>query len=223
MPNAPRPAPADTPGPLLDGQPEPRARRGRPVGNHEEKRTGLLKAVMSVIAREGYADTSMRKVAQQAGCTTGAVTYYFANKEEMVTAAARHLFDEFDILLRGGSDLDIGALIKEWLNLAKTEEADAWLALFQLMAHARHEPAFVKVFEERYARFREAFSSVLTRGQRDGTIREDVEATVLADLICAMGDGWMMAKPIEPERFTDARKEALLAAVLTLIAPPPAR
>ncbi|WP_085640733.1 MULTISPECIES: TetR/AcrR family transcriptional regulator [unclassified Pseudomonas] len=218
MHDAPRPDPAAHRH-ADDGQPEPRARRGRPVGNHEEKRTGLLNAVVSVIAREGYADTSMRKVAQQAGCTTGAVTYYFANKEEMVTAAARHLFDQFDILLDGGNGADIGALIKDWLNLAKTDEADAWLALFQLMAHARHEPAFARVFEERYSRFRQVFSAVLAQGQRDGKIRNDVDATLLADLLSAMGDGWMMAKPIEPERFTPASKDALLTTVMTLLAP----
>src|SRR5689334_16034379 len=79
-------------------------RRGRPVGNRLEKRGELLTAAIEVIAQEGYAGTSLRKVASHAGCTTGAVTYYFANKEEMITAAAQSLFDEFDNLLESDQE-----------------------------------------------------------------------------------------------------------------------
>lgn len=49
---------------------DPTARgRGRPVGDHEAKRAELLKAAISVIAQEGLAGASLRKVAQRAGCT----------------------------------------------------------------------------------------------------------------------------------------------------------
>ncbi|WP_090265983.1 MULTISPECIES: TetR/AcrR family transcriptional regulator [Pseudomonas] len=203
------------------GQP---ARRGRPVGNHEEKRTELLKAVIEVIAKEGYAGTSMRRVAQHAGCTTGAVTYYFANKEEMVTAAAQGLFDEFDTLLDFSKEqVDVRAIIEEWLNWTKADEPDSLLALFQLLAHARHERAFADVIQQRYFRFRKVFTAILARGQEEGIIRDDIDADLLADQISAMGDGWMLAMPIEPDRFTPERKQALLDAVIVLISPPQAK
>ncbi|MFU2512854.1 TetR/AcrR family transcriptional regulator [Pseudomonas aeruginosa] len=215
-----RSVPAGTRRPTTEAKPEQRARRGRPVGNHEEKRTELLQAVIAVIAQEGYAGASMRKVAQKARCTTGAVTYYFANKEEMVTGAVQHLFDEFDTLLdKDIETFDVAELIKEWLNWTKADEPNSWLALFQLMAHARHEPVFAEIFQLRYSRFRSVLSSILVQGQRNGVIRDDIDASVLSDLIGALGDGWMMAKPIEPKRFTRARKKALLNAVLTLITP----
>src|SRR5690606_29762340 len=67
---------------------EPRRPRGRPAGDRTAKRAELLKAAASVIAQEGYTGASLRKVAQRAGCTTGAVTYYFANKRELVVALA---------------------------------------------------------------------------------------------------------------------------------------
>ena len=44
-------------------------RRGRPTGDHEAKRRELLRAATSVIAEEGLANTSLRKVARRAGCT----------------------------------------------------------------------------------------------------------------------------------------------------------
>ena len=98
-----------------ESESEPLARRGRPVGDRDAKRSELLAAAIAVIAQEGYAGATMRKVAQHAGCTTGAVTYYFANKEEMVSAVAQTLFDKVDALLDIDLDqVDIKSLIEQW-------------------------------------------------------------------------------------------------------------
>ncbi|WP_223547060.1 MULTISPECIES: TetR/AcrR family transcriptional regulator [unclassified Pseudomonas] len=204
-----------------DSESEPVSRRGRPVGDHKAKRAELLAAAIAVIAREGYAGASMRKVAQHAGCTTGAVTYYFANKEEMITAVAQSLFDQIDTLLENNQErIDIKALIEQWLDWTNTDEPDAWLAWLQLLGYARHEPAFAGVIKQRYARFRQVFTSVLERGQSQGIIRDDIPAELLADQLSAISDGWMMMLPIEPERFGSSRGQSLLDALMTLITPP---
>lgn len=204
-----------------DRESKPVARRGRPVGDHEAKRAELLKAAISVIAQEGYAGASLRKVAKHAGCTTGAVTYYFANKEEMITAVAESLFDEFHTLLEAGQErIDIKAILTLWLDWTKAEDSDSWLVLFQLLVHARHEPAFANVLQQRYAQFRQMFTSMLERGQSQGKIRSDIPADLLADQLSAISDGWMMMFPIEPERFNPSRIQALLDAAITMISPP---
>lgn len=201
-------------------EPETAARRGRPVGDHNAKRAELLAAAISVIAQEGYAGASMRKVAQHAGCTTGAVTYYFANKEEMVGAVAQNVFDRVDALLETNREqLDIKALVQQWMEWISLDEPDIWLAWLQLLAHARHEPAFAGVIKQRYARFRELFTSVLEEGQAQGKIRDDIAADLLADQVSAISDGWLMMMPIDPERFSAERGQAQLDAVITLISP----
>ncbi|RFC75034.1 TetR family transcriptional regulator C-terminal domain-containing protein [Streptomyces sp. AcE210] len=91
----------------------------------------------------------------------------------------------------------------------------------QLLAHARYEPAFVALIERRYARYREVQTSILAAGQAQGTIRDDIPADLLADQLSAMGDGWMMMFPFEPERFTPRRVLALIDAAITLISPTP--
>ena len=173
-----------------------------------------------MIAREGYGGASLRKVAEHAGCTTGAVTYYFANKEEMFTAVAQGLFDEFDSLLVVTQDrIDLKTILEQWMDRTNAAASDLWLVLFQLLAHARHEPAFAAVVQQRYARFRHTFASILERGQREGTIRSDISADLLADQFSAVSDGWMMMFPIEPQRFKPKRLRALLDAAVRLIAP----
>ncbi|HHW2097089.1 TPA: TetR/AcrR family transcriptional regulator [Pseudomonas aeruginosa] len=208
-----------TPSPS-ENEPEAVARRGRPVGDHNAKRAELLAAAIEVIAQDGYTGASMRRVAQHAGCTTGAVTYYFANKEEMVSAVAQSLFDQFDTMLEAHREaLDIATVIKQWLLGFNRDESNSWIAWLQLLNHARHEPAFAGIIKHRYARFRQVFSTALEEGQRLGKIRDDIPADLLADQISAISDGWMMMWPIEPERFSAERVTALLDALIVLISP----
>lgn len=195
-------------------------RRGRPAGDREGKRAELLAAAISVIAREGYAGASMRKVAKQAGCTTGAVTYYFENKEDIVSAVAQNVFDQFDTMLDAGTELvDVRTIIKQWLDWTSLSETDTWLAVFQLLAHARHEPAFASIIQQRYARFRQQLTEVLIRGQTQGVVRDDIPADLLADQLTAISDGWMMMHPIEPERFAPSRADAILDSLIAMISP----
>lgn len=200
---------------------KPVARRGRPVGDREAKRAGLLNAAISVIAEEGYGGASLRNVAKRAGCTTGAVTYYFANKDEMVTAVAESLWDVFDDLLRGSEDrVDILAGLERWMDWTNADNPDPWLAQIQLLAHARHEPAFAVVYAQRGARYRRALTSAVKKGQREGALRDDIAADLLADQINAIADGWTIASPIDPSRFRPKRLRALLEATMIMISPP---
>jgi TetR/AcrR family transcriptional regulator, transcriptional repressor of aconitase len=197
------------------------ARRGRPPGDHEAKRRELLKAATSVIAEEGLANTSLRRVAQRAGCTTGAVTYYFADKEELVSSVADIGFDRFDTMLTAARDeADIRKVFERWFARGATDHF--WPVMFQILAHARHDPALADVIAERYARYRAVHAEILADGQAQGTVRDDIPADVLADQLSAMGDGWMMMLPIEPKRFTKHRLKALLDATMMLISPPTA-
>ncbi|MGH6957244.1 MAG: TetR/AcrR family transcriptional regulator, partial [Caulobacteraceae bacterium] len=92
-------------------------KRGRPVGDREARSGELVAAARAVIARDGYGGASLRKVAEQAGVTTGAVSYYFENKEAMVLAVAEALFDEFDAWLAArGDSCDAKALCSSLIN-----------------------------------------------------------------------------------------------------------
>ncbi|MDA3628794.1 TetR/AcrR family transcriptional regulator [Saccharopolyspora oryzae] len=200
---------------------EPVAQRGRPAGDHAAKRAEILKAAASVIAEDGYAKASLRKVAERAGYTTGAVTYYFANKEELVTALAESRFDRYDAMLEPArAKADIKLLYEQWLAMT-TGDPEYWPVMSQLLTHARYEPALASIIEQRYARYHRLHTKILEAGQAQGTIRDDIPADLLADQLAAMGDGWMMMFPFEPERFDPSRVEALIDAVLTLIAPIP--
>lgn len=197
-------------------------KRGRPVGDHHAKSSELLEAARHVIARDGYAGASLRKVAQRAGCSTGAVTYYFANKDAMVASVVEALFDEFDAWLNDSpSVIDIRAIFDHLIFWTRSREGDAWLVAFQLLVHAGTDPALAAVIQKRYAQFRRRLASLLEEGQAQGVIRRDFPADLLADQISALGDGWAMMFPVEPARFGRGRIHDLVNLAIAMLAPQP--
>src|SRR5262245_1209371 len=146
------------------------ARRGRPTGDHDAKRRELLRAASSVIAEEGLANMTLRKVAKRAGYTTGAVTYYFADRDELVASVTEAGFDRFDEMLDAAREqTDIRTVFERWLARSSTDHV--WPVMFQILAEARHDRALAAVIAKRYARYREVHTAILADGQARGTVR----------------------------------------------------
>ena len=57
------------------------------IVDHEARRQELIEASWKVIAAEGLEGVTMRKIATEAGCTTGRLTHYFADREALILAA----------------------------------------------------------------------------------------------------------------------------------------
>lgn len=191
------------------------------MGDRQAKSGELIAAARAVIAREGYAGASLRKVAEAAGVTTGAVSYYFANKEAMVTAVAEALFDEYDAWLAAqGGRADPQSLCEELLTWTTSGAGEPWLVALQLVVGARGDAGLARVIERRNGRFMKNLTEVLARGQRDGVIRSDVPADVLADQLGAMADGWALMFPIERDRFAPGRMRQLAEVAAAMLAPP---
>jgi AcrR family transcriptional regulator len=51
----------------------------------------ILEATVRCLARDGYAATSLQRVAEEAGVPKRAIPYYFASREGLLTNAAEHL------------------------------------------------------------------------------------------------------------------------------------
>lgn len=54
------------------------------------RREQICRAATSVISREGFAGTTMRMVADEAGVSTGMLNHYFANRQDLLKHALLH-------------------------------------------------------------------------------------------------------------------------------------
>jgi AcrR family transcriptional regulator len=196
-------------------------KRGRPTGDHKAKSRELIEAARYVIAHHGYTAASLRKVGQHLGRTTGSVTYYFSSKEEMIKSVANSLFDEFDEALdKSSKEIDIQAIFDNLTVWEKPEKKGAWLVWFHLLPHAATDPALASVFRRRSGRLRAKLAALIAQCQRQGVVRSDFSADLVADQITAMTDGWIMMTPVEPARFKLARINDLVRMSIAMLAPP---
>lgn len=60
------------------------------VVDHDERRATIAAAAARVIADNGVEKATLQAIACRAGVTTGSVTHYFADKEEVILAALLH-------------------------------------------------------------------------------------------------------------------------------------
>ena len=64
------------------------------VVDHAERRRELVEAIWKVIAEDGIESLTMRRVASAAGCTTGRISHYFNNREELLSSALSAAHDK---------------------------------------------------------------------------------------------------------------------------------
>lgn len=147
------------------------------------------------------------------------MTYYFRNKSELITALATHRFDTYEKLLEPLSERSsVRAMLTRWMDITVADNEQSPV-MSQLVMFARQDPALAEILQDRYGRFRSHLATMISEEQRLGTIRSDIPAAVLAESVTAMGDGWAMLAPIEPDRFTPEKVMALLDAVDSLLRP----
>ncbi|MEO1147566.1 MAG: TetR family transcriptional regulator, partial [Cyanobacteria bacterium J06638_22] len=96
--------------------------------SQEERRLEVSEAAWRVIVREGLDRTSMRAIAQEMGCTTGVVTHYFRNKQELILFALHQVSEKLQAFME-----------KATQSLSGVERLVAMLSAFLPMDAERQE------------------------------------------------------------------------------------
>ena len=85
------------------------------VIDHEERRREIAKVTIDLIASEGLAAATIRRIAGEAGSSTTPITHYFDDKHELLVYAFRVLSSEGEQRFEEAQESDpsdvIGALL----------------------------------------------------------------------------------------------------------------
>lgn len=181
------------------------------VVDHDERRERIAEAAWRVIEREGPDGANLRRIAREAGYTTGVVTHYFRDKRDLM-AFAFGLVVERSTSRMAGAAAEAGAegALAQLLPLdeERRRETTVWLAL---MGASLSDPDLAAELRRRYRRAREAtlpmFREALVEAQAGDP--DDV-----ADELLAAVDGITVDALTDPERFPPERQMALLRRAL---------
>lgn len=182
--------------------------------DHAERREELLEAVWRVIVRDGIEGTTIRGIAKETGWSTGVLSHYFADKDEIIASALRLAYERiatrWDAKLEGLSGSSaLYELVVDNLPLDDERKLETQLLMnYWSMMTRGHE------LTARPRRRGPLLIDLLTRlvreGQEAGEIRRDEGAEDVAERLLALIDGVSLHALLDPGRLSGERQVALI-------------
>lgn len=182
--------------------------RHRPTGQYaaaDPRRAAIIDASLALFAKAGYLNSSLAKIAAEAGTSATVITHHFGSKQRLLMAVLEAR-EERTVRTFGRLDPDSGgddvrALFREVLALAAYNLTQPGLIQLytKLSAEAGDSahPAHA-YFAERYERVAGALASVLQRSVDAGQLKPGTDPENIAREILAVSDGlqvqWAVAE-----------------------------
>jgi len=162
-----------------------------------------VSAAARLFAEHGLEGASIDQIAQAAGYTKGAFYANFASKEELFLVMLDERFAEelerLDRELRANEDPLAGAqaAARDFVAFAGTPE---WSRLyFQFAAHAARNEEFRQGLARHHQAMRRRLTEIFA-GRREALgIDPPVATEDVAAMICAMADGFLVDRMIDPD------------------------
>lgn len=128
---------------------------GRRRRSAEERRRQILDAALGLFARRGYAGTTTKAIAEQAGITEGLIFHYFGGKTELLVEAAKQgsaLLADVRTLLREASDTPAEEMMpriaRGWVELVRRQGDLVVMLVSEAHAHPEVGEAFRTLLDE---------------------------------------------------------------------------
>ncbi|MFE6165413.1 TetR/AcrR family transcriptional regulator [Streptomyces sp. NPDC056486] len=190
-------------------QPTP---RHRPTGQYaaaDPRRAAIIDAALVLFAKAGYLNSSLAKIAAEAGTSATVITHHFGSKQRLLMAVLEareertvRTFGRLDPGSGGGgSGHDVRALFQEVLALAAYNLTQPGLIeLYTRLSAEAGDPAHPAhtYFTERYERVAHFLASALQRSVDAGQLRTGIDPESIAREILAVSDGlqvqWAIAE-----------------------------
>ena len=189
----------------------------------------IIAAATRVIARQGYANTSLNDIAREAGMSKGAVHYHFPTKEALVAEVLETACDvvtERTMKAWGAGDSDpfsaLRASIRELWDV-RVARPDEVTVVADLLSHALHDEALRPPLASYYRFASDQTSQHLVRMASQYGLRPKIPAELIPRLLLGLLDGLLLQAYVEPDAIDgDALVDAIerMATSLFEIAPP---
>lgn len=181
--------------------------------DHAERREIFAAAALRVIMRDGIAGLTVRRVAAEAGFTTGALTHYFNSKDQLLIEAselsARLVRTRMERLERTSPAV---AALRKVVDLALPVTAEIrgyWRIWVGYWERSSYDDEVARVMRLRYDEWRERLARMLARAQSEGDVAPEVDPQRAAEALIALVDGIGVQVVLGVSRITAARQRAL--------------
>ncbi len=163
----------------------------------------IIDAAIRVLARQGYARTSLADIAREAGMSKGAVHYHYSTKEaliDQVLETACNAVQEKTLNAWSNAESPFASLRSslEALWTARAERTDEALVVADLLAQSLYDDKLRPRLAEYYRLAADQITEHLTAHFFALGIRPKIPAELLPRLVIGLLDGLVMQHFVEP-------------------------
>jgi AcrR family transcriptional regulator len=160
------------------------------IVDREAMQTKILDAGLGCFRAQGYHATKMTDVAEAAGLAKGTLYLYFKRKDAMMVALVRRYFDEIRARITALPDPpDLDSLLEGIRLSMSAERMDATSMFFDVLGPGFEQPEAREVISAFFEWLAQTYAGHLSRMQKTGEVRTDLDVTASGAAICSMLDG----------------------------------
>jgi TetR/AcrR family transcriptional repressor of bet genes len=185
----------------------------------EATKMRIVKATWKVVTTKGIQSVSMRRVARAAGCTSGLITHYFTDKDELVTYAYEVVLDQMiaSAAMRVSQERSVSQKLLaavEAIEPSTPHMKQLTVVLMNFWAQAAFNDVFAARCRRDYKRWRTLISRTIRQGIDAGELRDDTDIRALTDTITLLSDGLSVGMTLTPTIYPEGHRQVILLGIL---------
>jgi AcrR family transcriptional regulator len=182
-----------------------RPRRSRRDERKEETRAELIAAAARAFARRGLHGASLERIAREAGYSTGAIYWHFADKDDLFLAVFEHAvagpgrdLDALSERVDGDLPQRVRAYADQFMERLDRDPEFLVLTL-EFLVHAWRDPKLREAFGHRLAGARVVGTRLLEEDAREYESELPMPAESLVTVFRELGTGLGIARLADPD------------------------
>jgi AcrR family transcriptional regulator len=182
----------------------------------EEAAHSMLEAAVRIVAERGLEELTLAECGEAAGYSRGLAAHYFGTKDELMTAIAQHIVEDYSQRLRADRRMRVGLAglldsVEFYIESGRSN-LTALRAFHAVLGSAIKQTPLSNAIAELNRNSVDSFARTIQSGIERQEIRRDIEPTAQAALVVSALRGVMTQWLLDPHHIDlDAIKYALRA------------
>ena len=183
-----------------------------PERSFSETDEEIMRATYRALGEYGYADLTIKRIAEEYGKSTAAVHYHYETKDELLAAFLDYILDQFVETIHGIETVDPEErleLLLDKLLVDPEDHHDLLVAMLEMEGQAPYNETFRERFRQNDEYVQYMFETVIEHGGKEGSF-PDVDAEHVAKTLVTIANGARTRAVVleEPDALETGRRAA---------------
>lgn len=178
-------------------------RNKKPTLIEEVRRRQIVDTAIRTIASRGFANTTLNDIADEAGVSTGVITYHFRNKDDLIEQSIKKLFEAPNeyVITRVNEQESFAEKLRTYIRSTiqfMIENREHAVALIYSFSSISSQEERQRVIARHHAKIRRFLAKIFQGGQESGEFGE-FDPDVVAQVVFGALEGIMTQWVLDPK------------------------